>query len=201
MNSRYLLACSGRSEGLKVVVGMPRSVELCHRHGLIDAGGQSRLKDSKAEAVQQVQALQSKGIRNIDIGCFQINLQQHPNAFADLDQAFDPTANAQYAARFLSSLHGRFENWRDAVAAYHSVTPSLGNPYSQVVFADWSAGGSAQPSPAAIPVINVKVFSVDGGDVRVWSPGTATRPPSTINPAGEAIAAFATSHHAMTNRG
>ena len=154
----------------------------------IDAGGQSRLKDSKAEAVQEVQALQSKGIRNIDIGCFQINLQQHPNAFADLDQAFDPTANAQYAARFLSSLHGRFENWRDAVAAYHSVTPSLGNPYSQVVFADWSAGGSAQPSPAAIPVINVKVFSVDGGDVRVWSPGTTTRPPSTINPAGEAIA-------------
>ena len=154
----------------------------------IDAGGQSHLKDSKAEAVQEVQALQSKGIHNIDVGCFQINLQNHPNAFADLDKAFDPTANAQYAARFLSSLHRRLENWRDAVAAYHSVTPALGTPYSQMVFADWSASGGAQPLPAAIPAITVRVFSVDGVDVRVWSPRTTTVAPSAINLAGEAIA-------------
>jgi len=180
-----LLGAIGRIEsghwdaGLRRVVPSPWA---------IDAGGQPHLKDSKAEAVQEVQALQSKGIHNIDIGCFQINLQQHPNAFADLDQAFDPAANAQYAARFLSSLHSRLENWRDAVAAYHSVTPALGNPYSQMVFANWSAGGSTQPSPPTIPVITVKVFSVDGGDVRVWSPGTTTRTPSAINLAGEAIA-------------
>lgn len=154
----------------------------------IDVGGQPHLKESKAEAVQEVLALQSKGVRNIDVGCFQINLQSHPNAFADLEQAFDPMTNAQYAARFLSSLHDRLGGWQDAVAAYHSVTPALGGPYSQMVFANWSARGGVQPPPAAKLGINVKVFSVDGIEVRVWSPGAKGTASSAVNLASEAIA-------------
>ena len=35
----------------------------------------------------------------------QVNLMHHPNAFADLDEAFDPAANARYAVTFLSALY------------------------------------------------------------------------------------------------
>ena len=44
-------------------------------------------------------------MRSIDIGCAQVNLMHHPDAFASLEQAFDPMANADYAARFLKQLH------------------------------------------------------------------------------------------------
>ena len=63
-------------------------------------------------ALQRMRELQKSGVNNIDVGCFQINLQHHPSAFTDLNQAFDPTANAQYAARFLTGLRSRLGSWR-----------------------------------------------------------------------------------------
>ena len=51
-----------------------------------------------------MRAVQAQGVRSIDIGCMQVNLMHHPNAFATLDAAFDPLANALYAARFLTEL-------------------------------------------------------------------------------------------------
>ena len=99
----------------------------------IDADGEPRLTASKEEAVSRTRALQRSGVRNIDVGCFQINLQNHPSAFADLEQAFDPVANAQYAARFLTSLRTRLGGWEAAVAAYHSSYPERGIPYRQAV--------------------------------------------------------------------
>ena len=41
----------------------------------------------------------------IDVGCMQVDLPMHPNAFRSLDEAFDPVINADYAARYLRSLH------------------------------------------------------------------------------------------------
>ena len=61
----------------------------------------------------------------------------HPDAFASLDQAFDPAANAAYAARFLRQLYGQAGAWPKAVAAYHSATPALAVPYAQKVMAVW----------------------------------------------------------------
>ena len=37
----------------------------------------------------------------------QVNLGYHPDAFEDLEQAFDPTYNVAYAASFLVELRGR----------------------------------------------------------------------------------------------
>jgi hypothetical protein len=121
----------------------------------IDAAGQPHVTDSKEAALQQTRALQQSGLRNIDVGCFQINLQSHPTAFSNLDQAFDPTANAQYAARFLSSLHTRLGSWEDAVAAYHSATPALGVPYRQLVYANWSTPEGWQHALAAGPNLSL----------------------------------------------
>ena len=86
-------------------------------------------------------AQQAVGNRPIDVGCFQVDLQFHPAAFASLTEAFAPTSNARYAARFLNELHARTGSWAQAVALYHSAEPSLGLVYRSQVFAAW--GGAA----------------------------------------------------------
>ena len=103
----------------------------------INAEGEGRYFASKEEAVAGVRALQDQGVRSIDVGCMQVNLLYHPTAFASLEEAFDPWHNARYAARFLIALHGADKNWLPAIAAYHSMTPSLGTEYGKRVLAVW----------------------------------------------------------------
>jgi hypothetical protein len=95
----------------------------------INVEGQDRIFESKADAVAAVRALQANGTKSIDVGCMQINLAYHPEAFATLEQAFDPRANASYAVSFLDDLRQRTGSWDAATAAYHSATPELGEPY------------------------------------------------------------------------
>ncbi|MCB4820821.1 transglycosylase SLT domain-containing protein [Roseicella sp. GB24] len=73
----------------------------------LNAAGMGMLAATRAEAVAAVTALQARGLRSIDVGCLQVNLLHHPDAFASLEDAFDPLANARYAARFLRQLHLR----------------------------------------------------------------------------------------------
>jgi len=123
---------SGRPDGAGAIRPWPWT---------IDVEGQGRFYATKAEAVAAVRELRASGVRSIDVGCLQVNLAHHPDAFADLDQAFDPAANALYAARFLNALHGRDHDWADAIAAYHSETPRLGTAYRARVLAIWHPGG------------------------------------------------------------
>lgn len=115
----------------------------------IDAGGDGRFVGSRAAAVGAVRALQAAGVRAIDVGCLQIDLRDHPHAFRSLDEAFDPVANARYAAGFLNRLHARLHSWKAAVAAYHSESPALGLPYRRLVLARWHA--DPQPGTGAAP--------------------------------------------------
>jgi hypothetical protein len=103
----------------------------------VNAAGQGYFYDTKIEAIAAVLAMQARGIQSIDVGCGQINLVHHPNAFPNLDVAFDPLANATYAARFLKLLFIRTGDWNRAAAAYHSATPKLGAEYQQKVLAVW----------------------------------------------------------------
>ncbi len=104
----------------------------------VNAQGQGHFYDTKAEAVAAVQAFQAQGVRSIDVGCLQVNLAQHPDAFASLEQAFDPAANAAYAARFLQSLFAQTGSWPLAAAAYHSQTPGIGADYQRKVLSEWA---------------------------------------------------------------
>lgn len=70
-----------------------------------------------------------RGESNLDIGCFQINYRWHADGFRSLDDMFNPTLNALYAARFLSQLYHEFGNWTDAAGAYHSRTPQFAELY------------------------------------------------------------------------
>jgi hypothetical protein len=100
-----------------------------------NAEGQGYFYDSKAQAVAAVLEMQKQGIRSIDVGCMQISLLHHPDAFPSLEQAFDPAANADYGGRFLSQLHDQSNSWPRAVEMYHSATPEIGEEYGRRVYA------------------------------------------------------------------
>ncbi len=100
----------------------------------INVEGAGFFFDSKEQAIDAVQTLQARGTRSIDVGCMQVNLMHHPTAFASLDEAFDPAANARYAARFLSALFRQTGDWSLATANYHSANADRGEDYQRRVF-------------------------------------------------------------------
>lgn len=120
----------------------------------MNAAGKGLWFATEEAAARTVRDLLNGGTRSIDVGCFQINLLWHPTAFASLEQAFDPDANAAYAARFLLELFGQTGSWEAAVEAYHSMDPALGYAYRQQVFSTWAAA----PPTTTIPPIRARGF-------------------------------------------
>ena len=168
----------------------------------IDAEGSGQVFPTKAAAIAAVQALQARGVRSIDVGCMQVNLLHHPDAFARLDDAFDPARNVAYAARFLLRLHAAAGAWPAAAALYHSATPALGADYQRKVLAVWSgapadaarAAATALPGAAwGMPVAAVGGIAPGGGLAggllrRVAAP---PRPlPLRAGPTGRGLAAY-----------
>lgn len=86
----------------------------------INHAGKGQWFDTAAEAETAAAAALALGEGNLDIGCFQLNHRWHGSHFSSLDQMFDPTANARYAAAFLADLHRETGSWSAAIAAYHS---------------------------------------------------------------------------------
>jgi hypothetical protein len=99
----------------------------------IQALGQSLYFESKAPAVQWVKLQRARGVTSIDTGCMQVNLYYHPAAFESIDQAFDPSANADYAARFLLQLHTESGDWARATGLYHSQLADAAEEYRKRV--------------------------------------------------------------------
>jgi hypothetical protein len=124
----------------------------------VDANGEGHIYESKADAILAVRQFQAAGIASIDVGCMQINLLQHPDAFASLDEAFDPAMNTAYAGRFLRALFAQTGDWPHAAAAYHSQTPSIAEPYANRVMAAWPDakryGGYSMPVSVSYPEID-----------------------------------------------
>lgn len=140
--------------GLLAAIGQVESGRADPVHGTvrpwpwtIDAAGAGQFFATKAEAVAATAALRRRGVESIDVGCLQVNLMHHPAAFASLDEAFDPLANALYAARFLKLLFSQTGDWPAAVAAYHSQTHEISAAYRGKVLALWTPPGSAAPPP------------------------------------------------------
>jgi Transglycosylase SLT domain len=106
----------------------------------INAEGQGQFFPTRRDAVAAVRRLQARGVRSVDVGCLQVNLMYHPDAFVSLEEAFDPAANARYAAGFLNALYADRKTWAGAIAAYHSETPALGDPYRVLVMTRWQNG-------------------------------------------------------------
>lgn len=170
----------------------------------INAEGQGAYFDTKAAAIQAVQALQARGVRSIDIGCMQVNLMHHPNAFPNLDMAFEPAVNADYAARFLVDLHDQTGDWTKATADYHSANPAEGGPYAAKVISVWpeeQRKAGAAPSvqadlPRTAPYLSPllssaarpapRLYAMAGSPTMMVQPGTVARGLTTFGaaPAG-----------------
>jgi hypothetical protein len=103
----------------------------------MNAEGTGKFFPGKAEAVAEVRQLRAGGMRIIDVGCMQINLHHHANAFASLEEAFDPLINARYAARFLKDLQASAGDWMTAAGHYHSQTPGRADSYRAQVALRW----------------------------------------------------------------
>ena len=69
----------------------------------VTSGGEGRFYDSRQEALAEVRRLKAAGVKNIDVGCMQVNLMHHGHQFASIEHAMDPAANVAYAATFLKS--------------------------------------------------------------------------------------------------
>ena len=149
----------------------------------INAGGVGSFYASKAEVIAAVQALRARGVQSIDVGCMQVNLRYHPQAFADLEEAFDPRINARYAVRFLTALYRQTGNWVQATAYYHSQTQDLGEEYARKVL-----GPSAVPV-GAVAGVPGKAGAEPSGPYESWPPpGMAY---AAFPPANYAFGAFA----------
>ena len=77
----------------------------------VTAKGKGNFYPDRDTAITAVKQLQQEGIKNIDVGCMQINLKHHKSAFRSLEEAFSPAANARYAAKFLRKLRTHVGSW------------------------------------------------------------------------------------------
>ncbi|MBN8871763.1 MAG: lytic transglycosylase domain-containing protein [Rhodospirillales bacterium] len=165
----------------------------------INAEGKGMFFDSKAAAIATVRTLQASGVRSIDVGCMQVNLMHHPDAFASLDEAFDPQRNAQYAGGFLRRLFAQTRDWMSAAGAYHSSTPGLATDYVKQVAAALGttplrgrlAGGGVPASTGAPTRPVAPTLARDGTivpSVRLDATGQirprAPNAPAVVGPAG-----------------
>jgi hypothetical protein len=153
----------------------------------INAEGEPHIFDTKEQAVAWVRQAQARGMRSIDVGCTQVNLKHHPDAFVSLEQAFDPAANADYAARFLKELHDTAAggDWMTAAGYYHSQTPEQANPYRQMVQAELARG--ATPMPPA-PVL-ASALAPPAPSGAVWSQAGRS-PPAPPGGVGRGLDAY-----------
>lgn len=166
----------------------------------INAEGVGAYFATKTEAIAAVSALRARGVRSIDVGCMQVNLMHHSEAFASLEEAFDPGANARYAGVFLNRLLAKTGSWPAATAGYHSLTPGIGDDYARKVLAVWAKPAPPQPpdhgvqqaalqswAPAAIPPAST-TMSLGGGGRIIPIAASATGQPGVM--VGRGLAAY-----------
>jgi len=127
---------SGLPPGLLGAIAIVESGRADPRTGAVlpwpwayNAAGEGHHAPTREAAVAAVVALRARGV-SVDVGCMQVNLHHHPDAFASVADAFDPRANVRYAALFLARLRAETGSIGAAVARYHSGDPARGAGYA-----------------------------------------------------------------------
>lgn len=188
---------AGLPSGLLLAIGRIESGRYDKASGKIapwpwtaNVAGAGYYFENKDVALNFLHEQRARGVQSVDVGCFQVNLFYHPQAFATPEEAFDPLANAKYAASFLSRLHNQTGAWESAVAMYHSAVPERGQWYREQVLASWNNGGAATLAPSVHSLLAApRVTSTDPyvimvsavlhmpertSGIRVWTPSAST---------------------------
>jgi len=116
----------------------------------VTTGGKGYFLPNRMDAIAYVKSLQADGVENIDVGCLQINLKYHPDAFVSIAQAFDANANATYAANFLAERFALSKSWIKAAGDYHSTTPALNKSYRKRVAKLWNNRPQSAPKKRVV---------------------------------------------------
>ena len=116
----------------------------------VNAAGEGRLFDTRAAALAWIADRRHAGIASIDVGCMQINMRWHPEAFENAAEGFDARVNVDYAARFLKRLHARTGDWLTAAGSYHSFEPAFRDVYLDRLQRNIAAANSGLNAFAAL---------------------------------------------------
>ena len=127
----------------------------------INVEGKGYYFKNKAEAIAQTQALLAQGHQSIDVGCMQVNLKHHSHAFANLEEAFEPSTNVAYAAKFLHDNYAELGDWIKATAAYHSRTQVYGQQYLAQIERSWNKIVAKVTAARANPAARTAVAEAD----------------------------------------
>lgn len=104
----------------------------------INVEGKGYYFKSRSEAIRNVKNFLAQGKTSIDVGCMQISLKYHPDAFANLNQAFEPRYNIAYAAHFLNQKFTKNDSWETAIRHYHNVNTVHSDQYLARVYENWN---------------------------------------------------------------
>ncbi|MBO4644154.1 MAG: transglycosylase SLT domain-containing protein [Alphaproteobacteria bacterium] len=156
----------------------------------VTAEGKGQFYPSKEEALAAVRDLQSNGIENIDVGCMQINLKYHPNAFDSLEDAFNPAKNVAYAADFLKKNYQETKSWGEAATRYHSKNVRKAFKYEDKLLETWNRlakyGNPADPTQVAqIKDISKETVEKINRKIRQIKQKNSIKPVTTIKPGSE----------------
>jgi tetratricopeptide (TPR) repeat protein len=114
----------------------------------INAAGAGHYYPTAEEAKRAVVLELVRDVDSVDVGCMQVNLRAHPNAFSSLDMAFDPTTNVIYAAQLLQRNFFDTKSWSEAIRRYHAPPGSPnGVLYLSKVMAYWRGSLGLPASP------------------------------------------------------
>lgn len=115
---------SGKSQGKLGVRAWPWT---------LNEEGKGQYFRTKAEALSHLKDAIRRGVKNIDVGCMQVNYRWHGGEFESVEQMLDPVHNTRYAARFLTQLRKNTNDWMTAATHYHSKTPRHAKRYGKVL--------------------------------------------------------------------
>jgi len=103
----------------------------------LNVKGKGYYFDTKAAALEALKKLQSHGVKSVDVGCMQINMKYHPEAFESFEQALDPRHNVAYAAKLLKGHYKHTSQWDSAIGRYHNKKTTIGQRYYKRVYKNW----------------------------------------------------------------
>ena len=146
----------------------------------INAEGDGHFFPTKEAAIAAAKKFQARGIKSIDVGCMQVNLHWHPNAFSSLEEAFDPDTNVAYAAGLLSELKSERKSWTEAVGYYHSATPEFNQRYRAKVMKLWN---DVQRKPEATQMAAAAAAAPSKAGIKGLFQSAATTPVGFASPA------------------
>ncbi len=124
----------------------------------LNAGGNSAYFETKVDAIKDLNAKLHRGVRNIDLGCMQINYKWHKKFFKSVNEMMEPFDNVDYGARFLKKLYQRHGSWDRAIKYYHSKKSKYNKSYLRKVKAVWKKENNSQ---STMPTLMAKASNAD----------------------------------------